>query len=184
MMLIDLNKINMKRIIMIHFVWVVLFACKTSPDKSFNLESRTFIYIGVIHPSFESLLPKDRIDLIGQKFSEQENLELLSASDAAKFHDRFLSDKSYNWNSAICWLPQISFYCVEKGKVVNYIEVSLDCNRIQSTVEFERLESQDTGGVYLHRGLTHQFRLFIRTLLTTYFDDKFAKIPRYDDHTR
>lgn len=184
MMLIDLNKINMKRIIMIHFVWVVLFACKTSPDKSFNLESRTFIYIGVIHPSFESLLPKDRIDLIGQKFSEQENLKLLSESDANKFHDNFLSDNSYNWNSAICWLAQVCFFFVQDGKIVNYIEVSLDCNRIQSTVEFERLESQDTGGVYLHRGLTHQFRLFIRTLLTTYFDDKFAKIPRYDDHTR
>jgi hypothetical protein len=140
------------------------------------------LYLELIdYPSYSSNEPNKRKELIGKDISSSINKKLINDEDYQNFKSYFSNDKSYNYNASICWLPQIAIYEVDNGEITNYIEISLDCNRIKSLKKNKYLKSAKIDGVYQHIGLSFEFRKFIRHLLEKYFSDNFERIPKFDD---
>ena len=165
------------------FLFVVYFVSCSSPQKNENNSNEQE---GILIYEFPVPMDPDypnELNILGQP-SDSLNLSKarkLSNEEAEAFNDFMNNESSFNYNAAICWEPHFGAYFLNEGKVENYIEISLDCNRIKSAKNISHLESKNIKEINIPKGMSSDFRNFIKNLMKRYsFKYDYIKNSRYD----
>lgn len=105
----------------------------------------------------------------------------ITTAEGTNLYNLLTSKSSYTSNAVICWEPHLGIYFLEKNKIVNYVEVSLDCNRLMSALKIKEAESVKAGRINVPTGMTPEFRKVINSLLVKYhFTHQLIPGSRYD----
>lgn len=94
------------------------------------------------------------------------------------------SKNSYGNVVAGCFDPHLGIVYYDKTKIVAYITVCFDCNRLRSSIELAEQKGKMGKGkdaYYMLDGLSKTFRHFLNTLLIKYkFSDQITPGSLYD----
>jgi len=100
--------------------------------------------------------------------SISKQIELDKAS-TTKLNIKLGDRKSYGESTAACFDPHLGFVYYLKGKIVGYITICLDCNRLYSSLNIEAQKQGRVGkgkdAYFIADGLSNSFRLFLNSLL-------------------
>ena len=96
----------------------------------------------------------------------------LTKQDVRSLNSKVENKKSYGEATAPCFNPHLGLVYYLKDKIVAHITVSLECNRLHSSIEIAAQKqgkvSISTDIYYTGTGLSKSFKAFINSLLHKY----------------
>ena len=109
------------------------------------------------------------VDDKGELATSISKIVQLSNQTITRLNTKLGDKKSYGGTTDSCFDPHLGFVYYLQCKIVEYITISLDCNRLRSSID---IPSQKQGKVgngkdayYISDGLSKTFRQFINMLL-------------------
>ncbi|MBK8787531.1 MAG: hypothetical protein IPN43_13805 [Chitinophagaceae bacterium] len=93
----------------------------------------------------------------------------ITKTEQTKFYGFFVSPFTVQGIDSACWNPDFAVYFIQKGKCVNYIEISVDCGNLKSLVSLPKTSFNNNN---LPLKASSDFMAFIKSLSSKY---KFPK---------
>ena len=164
--------IMLKRKLIIGLIFCILASAFTLRTNQRNFKGTLFdsVMITEFSPPTEAPFPSQRKDLLKQKpdTAATKLKAMLTKPESEEIYRLLTDKKSYNSKASVCWMPHLGIYFLNKGVIVNYIEVCLDCNKLMSLLRIKDSEPVKLGKLKLATGLAPAFRKFINSLLVKY----------------
>ena len=159
----------MKNLLALFLITISQFALCQTQNPFLNLK-----YDKVVMYEFEGGKGSDLsiIDNKGQLAKSIHNSAILPDSTTKELNEKLGSKKSYGAQTAACFDPHLGFVYYKDEKVVCFITICLDCNRLYSSIEIPQ-QKQGKSGVgrdiyYTGDGMSDPFRSYLSSLLVKY----------------
>jgi hypothetical protein len=96
----------------------------------------------------------------------------LDSHEISQLNIKLCEKLSYGGGTASCFDPHLGFVYFFEGKIVGYITICLDCNRLYSSIDIPAQKQGKHGDgknvEYTADGLSKSFRKFLNELLKKY----------------
>ena len=109
------------------------------------------------------------VDDKGELATSISKIVTLRKQTITKLNIKLGDKKSYGGATDSCFDPHLGFVFYLKGNIVEHISISLDCNRLRSSIDIPAQKQGKVGNgkdaYYISDGLSKSFRQFINMLL-------------------
>jgi hypothetical protein len=111
----------------------------------------------------------DKNGKLNPQVKKQATLNITEGKDLAS---RLGLKKSYGGGSAACFDPHLGVVFYYKDKIVRFVSVCMDCNRLQADVDIPAQKQNKVGkgeqAYYIGEGMSDPFRSYLNALLKKY----------------